>query len=108
MTKIRSEDSSRIYDERDTTIAKQQRADAASKSRNKINNPGMFPKATPPKKAARSYTPSPTVAGSRGRASGGVWRDKTGAVTGTSKGESAPISRIKPKANRSGGGGRKR
>jgi hypothetical protein len=59
------------------------------------------------KKPARSYTPSPTVKGSRPGKSGGVWRDKNNKVIGTSKAEDSPISRIKPKPNRGGRGGYK-
>jgi hypothetical protein len=96
MTNLRSTESKRIQDARSPAQRGQSRTKAA--------NPGLYPKQpgpkAPPRKASRSYTPSP------GR-SGGVWRDAHGHVIGTSKSEDSPISRIKPKANRSGGGGRK-
>lgn len=48
----------------------------------------------PAKKATgRSYTPSPTVKGSKPGKTGGVWRDKNGKVIGTSAAED---SRVKP------------
>ena len=83
MSRIRSTNDSRIQDRRTPA----QRA----QSRNKQNNPNMYPSTPrPAPKPSRSYTPGGAKGG------GGIWRDRDGNIIGTSKSEDSPISRTKP------------